>query len=121
MRNIAIAIAMTVFSVPTSAATTTGSDLMRMIQASQRILNGNTATDPDFADALRLQGFIEGAFDVGLLAQQHCATGSPTMGQLTAIARAFLEKHPKLWDKPAAWLVNGAFADAYPCAQPGKK
>jgi hypothetical protein len=89
------------------ASFTDGNDL-------QRLCNSNSAGDRQACSY-----YIRGAFDMlsslGNFSDRICVSGDVQLGQLNGVVELWLRDHPEKWHWTAAYIVETAFREKFPC------
>ena len=88
--------------------------------AKAQFLTGNELyarlTSRDTPEKIFAAGYVSGVFDTGH-GTFHCATGSNvTIGQVSDIAKNYLEQNPEVRNISADLLVTASFARVWPCS-----
>jgi hypothetical protein len=80
----------------------------------QRLCSSNSAGDKQACLA-----YITGAFDMmsslGNLSDKICLAGDVQLGQLKGVVEVWLHEHPEKWHWTAAYIVEKAFREKFPC------
>ena len=94
--------------------------LLATSSAKAQFLSGNELysllTSRDTIDNVFAMGYVSGVFDNNL-GSMHCATGGGvSIGQVSDIAKNYLERNPEIRNISADLLVIASLARVWPCS-----